>query len=61
MLSKPAAFSQLETRMYELLGSNAIRSCNLGRSRLIEYASLKAFVKQQLDSCNAASEGGSNA
>ena len=41
-----------ETRMYELLGTNAIRSCNLGRSRLIEYASLKQFVKTQLENSN---------
>ena len=50
-----------ETRMYELLGNNSVRSCNLGRSRLIEYASLKAFVKQQLDNSSPASSEADNA
>ena len=46
--------------MYELLGNNTIRSCNLGRSRLVEYASLKQFVKQQLDNSNPATSEASH-
>ena len=41
------------TRIYELIGTDAIRSCCIGRSRPIEYASLKEYVKQQLDHSTA--------